>query len=179
MKDDPSMERGPIKPAYTPIVKWYNTTWTYEQKYKCGLLTYEEYLMWMEELKNEEEEKKGPKHGTTFWQNDEGERENLSSSDYNDFLAQNGISVANSSTVDVASLLAETENAASGASSDAALVSAAPPQSNSDHNALISEEVNVDDILKSVNASIKGDDFLTQEEIEALFAAANAGEKIG
>lgn len=168
MKDAPSSNPVPRKQPYTPIVKWYNTTWTYEQKYKCGRLTYEEYLQWMEELRAEEEEKNagsvqtGATAGTTFWQQDDVARENLSNDAYADFLAQNSIDVSTNATVDIERLLAEAGG------NDSSPESAPPPDN----------DVDVNEILKSVNASMHGDDILSEEEIAALFAAANAGENI-
>lgn len=190
MQQDPAKEQGPVKMPYSPIVKWYNTTWTFEQKYKCGRMTYDEYLLWMEELKKEEEEKNGTSGsvqtgstaGTTFWQQDGGARENLSTDAYADFLAQNSIDVSTNATVDIASLLAEAEGTAEPAPEpvkDEAQNDGCPPQSSNDNNSLIGNDVDVDEVLKSVNSSIHGDDYLTQEEIAALFAAANAGASIG
>lgn len=161
-----------------PIIKWYQTSMTYEEKYRFGHITYEEYCAWMYELMNEAQQnqnrEQGPAQGQTqaqdrgenitFWHDDSAERTNISSNDYNDFLSQNNVDISNRSTVDFDKLASEV-GAQNSAPAPAA--EAAPPPA-------ASEEVDVNDVLASVNKDMHGGDaILSQEEIEALFAAAN------
>ena len=44
--------------------------------------------------------------GKTFWQNDTGERLNMSQDDFSDFLANNSLNIQNSAAVDIEALLA-------------------------------------------------------------------------
>lgn len=115
---------------------------TKEDKFKLGLMGYEEYMEWQEELAEEaarqaeleamgaaaEEllgeignlgegvsestesekpatEKKSGNH--TFWEDDDGDRENVSKEEFDNFLAQNSIDVSNSTAIDIDSLLSE------------------------------------------------------------------------
>lgn len=147
-----------------PIIKWYHVKMTYEEKFRFGLLTYPEYCAWMQELaeaQGVETSESSSGSGKTFWANDDGERLNVSSEEFSDFLSQNNIDVSNNATVDIAALLAEQEESA-------------PPaeEPKNDSAALVSED-ELNAILSNVNKDIKGSDCLTQEEIEALFAAAN------
>lgn len=109
-------EYGESSPRITgTIIKWYQVKESYEDKYRFGHMTIQEYNEWMEELKNKAEEEEAKKDGPgtgatagkTFWQDDNGKRLNMSSSDYTDFLSQNNINVSNSATVDIESLLNE------------------------------------------------------------------------
>ena len=158
-----------------PIIKWYQTNMTYEEKYRFGHITYEEYCAWMYELMNQAQSGGGAGDSTptadergTFWHNDQAERTNLSSNDYNDFLSQNNVDISNRSTVDFDKLASEVgaQGAAPAPAPAPAPAEAAPPPA-------ASEEVDVNEVLANVNKDIHGgDQMLTQEEIEALFAAA-------
>ena len=157
-----------------PIIKWYQTNMTYEEKYRFGHITYEEYCAWMYELMNQAQNgSQGDSTPTadergTFWHNDRAERTNLSSNDYNDFLSQNNVDISNRSTVDFDKLASEVgaQGAAPAPAPAPAPAEAAPPPA-------ASEEVDVNEVLANVNKDIHGgDQMLTQEEIEALFAAA-------
>lgn len=149
-----------------PIIKWYNVKMTYEEKFRFGLLTYPEYCAWMQEIaeaQNEEAEKKPSSGGgKTFWANDDGERMNVSADEFSDFLSQNNIDVTNNATVDIAALFDEANGE----------IDTAPPKEETKSEALVSED-ELNAILSNVNKDIKGSDCLTQEEIAALFAAAN------
>lgn len=150
-----------VHPVPQKLIKWYEVKMTYEEKYRFGLLTYGEYIEWMQELQDAEtvndtqevacasgeltEDDKG-----TFWHKDGGERKNVSSGDYTEFLSENHVDVSNRNTVDFDKLATEVNGPA------------------------VSEEVSCDDILKQVNKDIHGDTYLSQEEIEALFAASAA-----
>jgi len=130
----------------SPLIKWYQTTMTKEEKFKLGLLTYEEYLEWQEELA-----RNANGDSDTFWRNDDANRENLSKEEYDDFLANNSIDIANKSAVDFDALFAEINGEK-------------PPL----------PEPDLDEILKNVQKSIHGGNtILSEEEIAALFAAAN------
>ena len=136
------------RPKYqSPLIKWYQTPMTYEQKYRLGLLTLEEYEEWQRQLAEEEKAASQP---STFWGNDDGDRENLASDAYNDFLNANNIDISNNNSVDIDSLLGEYGEA-------------------SPIVHLTEEE-----ILANVEKDIHGGSvMLTEEEIAALFAAAN------
>ncbi|MBO4617798.1 MAG: hypothetical protein J5717_10610 [Lachnospiraceae bacterium] len=161
-----------------PIIKWYQTNMTYEEKYRFGHITYEEYCAWMYELMNAQQNGDAQGEGAggaapsadergTFWHNDQAERTNISSNDYNDFLSQNNVDISNRSTVDFDKLASEVGSQASAPAPAPTPAEAAPPPA-------ASEEVDVNEVLANVNKDIHGgDQMLTQEEIEALFAAAN------
>ncbi|MCR4678234.1 MAG: hypothetical protein K5679_05720 [Lachnospiraceae bacterium] len=156
-----------------PIIKWYQTNMTYEEKYRFGHITYEEYCAWMYELMNQAQSGGGVGDSTptaddrgTFWHNDQAERTNLSSNDYNDFLSQNNVDISNRSTVDFDKLASEVGAQGATPAPTPAPAEAVPPPA-------ASEEVDVNEVLANVNKDIHGgDQMLTQEEIEALFAAA-------
>ena len=141
---------------------------TYEEKYRFGHITYEEYCAWMYELMNQAQGDGGGQADSTpsadergtFWHNDQEARTNISSNDYNDFLSQNNVDISNRSTVDFDKLASEV-----GAQAPAPAEAAPPPAA--------SQEVDVNDVLASVNKDMHGGDaILSQEEIEALFAQA-------
>lgn len=151
-----------------PVIKWYQTNMTYEEKYRFGHITYEEYCAWMYELMNQAQGDGGGQADSTpsadergtFWHNDQEARTNISSNDYNDFLSQNNVDISNRSTVDFDKLASEV-----GAQAPAPAEAAPPPAA--------SQEVDVNDVLASVNKDMHGGDaILSQEEIEALFAQA-------
>ena len=160
------------------VVKWYNVKMSYEDKYRFGHITYEEYCAWMYELMNTPQEtQESPSDtqsdgsvyaassaGETFWDGDRHERTNLSANEYNDFLSSNSVDVSNRNTVDFDKLASEVNSGA--ASAPAPAVEAPPPAA--------SEDVNVDEVLANVNKDMHGGDaILSPEEIAALFAAAN------
>ncbi len=88
-----------------PIIKLYQQKLSYEEKYKLGILTYPEYVQWQQELMEQEKEKESKaEEGSTFWSADGGNRDNISTEDYNDFLEQNHIDVTNRTYVDFDSL---------------------------------------------------------------------------
>ena len=153
----------PQKAPFTHLIKRYQIDYSYEQKFKLGIMTPAEYYAWQNELylKAQEEAQKAAqssgKKDHTFWEDDEGVRENVSDRDYETFLAMNNLDVSNENAVDVAALLAqhgseesagEAEDAAAGATESSA---AAP------------------------SGGLPGDDdpnrVLTPDEIAALFAA--------
>lgn len=157
------------------VVKWYNVKMSYEDKYRFGHITYEEYCAWMYELMNAPQEtQESPAEtqsdgsvyaassaGETFWNEDQQERTNISANDYNDFLSSNEIDVSNRNTVDFDKLASEVSSAA-----PAPAAEAPPPAA--------SEDVDVNEVLANVNKDMHGGDaVLSPEEIAALFAAAN------
>jgi len=146
-----------------PVIKARQTALSYAEKYRLGILTYPEYLMWQTQIMlgladTEASEKEADNISAQkdssgrFWENDSEIRQNVSASDYEQFLVENSIDVSNNASVDIASLLNDTSAADS-----------ASPQE---------EETNLDEVLRSVNKDIKGSDVLTEAEIAALFAAA-------
>ena len=157
------------------VVKWYNVKMSYEDKYRFGHITYEEYCAWMYELMNAPQEtQESPAEtqsdgsvyaassaGETFWNEDRQERTNLSANEYNDFLSSNAVDVSNRNTVDFDKLASEVNSAA-----PAPAAEATPPAA--------SEDVDVNEVLANVNKDMHGGDaILSPEEIAALFAAAN------
>ena len=158
------------------VVKWYNVKMSYEDKYRFGHITYEEYCAWMYELMNtpqETPEESGDAQsdgsvyaassaGETFWNGDQQERTNLSANDYNNFLSSNAVDVSNRNTVDFDKLASEVNSAPAPAEAASAPAPAA------------SEDVDVNEVLANVNKDMHGGDaILSPEEIAALFAAAN------
>lgn len=136
----------PIKLPFVPVIKWYETKLSYEEKYRFGKLTPQEYMEWMKEL-----EDKAKHEAETFWENDEKERVNISNQSYEEFLSSNNVDISNNTTLDMEKLLSEN------APQDSAPVKDYEP--------------NLDEILSNVNKAVHGGaDLLTQEEIEALFA---------
>ncbi len=149
-----------------PIIKWYQTKLTYKDKYRFGLLTYPEYCDWAakdfdenasgypdDEKKASDDTAESAKSGKTFWANDSEERTNLSNDDYENFLQNNSIDTSNKSSVDVESIMSQ--------------------YSDTNEPAPASNDSDIDAILKQVNHDIHGTDVLTEEEIHALFDAAN------
>ena len=152
------------------VVKWYKINMSYEDKARFGLLTYAEFLQWQAELQQKAMEEangagtegngivahagntegaKSDDGRETFWAADGEDRANVSGDDYADFLSRNQIDVSNKSSVDFEALSKEINKG--------------------------SEEPSMDEILASINkANHQGDDILTEAEIAALFAAANA-----
>ncbi|MCR5722047.1 MAG: hypothetical protein K6G72_06870 [Lachnospiraceae bacterium] len=162
------------------VVKWYNVKMSYEDKYRFGHITYEEYCAWMYELMNSQSEvSSSPKAsdappqaynsssaGETFWHEDHQERTNISQNDYSDFLASNSVDVSNRNTVDFDKLASEVNSGANSAAASAPVAETPPPAA--------SEDVDVNEVLANVNKDMHGGDaVLSPEEIAALFAAAN------
>lgn len=160
-----------------PVLKKYLFNLSYEEKYRFGILTVYEYYEWMKELAEEAQKEAGEAEkspeGHTFWASDEGERKNLDADAYQDFLVNNSVSVSNSTAFDFDALAKEF----SGSDSTPPAEDSAPStEEASSPTPAVSDEVNMDEILANVNKDIHGGDaILTQEEIEALFAAASAG----
>ena len=119
----------------SPLVKWYQVKLTKRQRYEMGLMSYEEYQEWQEELAareaaaNEQEqtesepvaddetyqisydesrfEQQEPVNHT-FWEGEEADRENVSQGSYEQFLQENGIDVSNKNSVDIEKLMEDT-----------------------------------------------------------------------
>ena len=139
----------PQKAPFTHLIKRYQIDYSYEQKFKLGIMTPAEYA--------HKAAQSSGKKDHTFWEDDEGVRENVSDRDYETFLAMNNLDVSNENAVDVAALLAqhgseESAGAAEDAAAGATESSAAAP-----------------------SGGLPGDDdpnrVLTPDEIAALFAA--------
>ncbi len=156
-----------------PVIKKWQVKMSYADKYRFGVLTYPEYLEWMQELAEEAAQEEKPKkkaESNTFWANDEGERENLSNADYEKFLAENAINVSNNTTLDIDRIIndvsyAEEPKEALTASDEFANKPAAQ-ESEED------VEANIQAVLTQLNKDIHGDSVLTEDEIRALFEAA-------
>ena len=163
-----------------PVIKKWQVKMSYEEKYRFGVLTYPEYLEWMQELsaenaaaeeKEQEQETKSKPKSNTFWANDEGKRENLSNSDYEKFLAENAINVSNNTTLDIDRIIndvsyEEETSEPLTASDEFANKPAAAAESEED------VEANIQAVLTQLNKDIHGDSVLTEDEIRALFEAA-------
>lgn len=169
-----------------PIIKWYQQEMTYEEKFRFGVLTYYEYVAWMNELaeKNREENvedtankstdegkaqtdwKTGEnsnedKARDTFWQNDGESRSNISSDDYEKFLSESGVDVSNATNLDINDILEEINDFT--AQRDEAASASLSSEDDAD----------IQSVLNQVNKDIHGGNtILTEEEIAALFAAA-------
>lgn len=158
---------SPVQKAEGPVIKAQRTALSYAEKYRLGILTYPEYLMWQAQIAlglasanegNQVEEAQAEKPKTDsssgrFWEQDSALRQNVSDDDYEKFLRENSINVSTNATVDIASLFSDTASEAS----------EAPVED---------IETDINDVLKNVNKDIKGSDILSEEEIAALFAAA-------
>ena len=156
-----------------PVIKKWQVKMSYADKYRFGVLTYPEYLEWMQELAEEAAQEEKPKkkaESNTFWANDDGERENLSNADYEKFLAENAINVSNNTTLDIDRIIndvsyAEEPKEALTASDEFANKPAAQ-ESEED------VEANIQAVLTQLNKDIHGDSVLSEDEIRALFEAA-------
>ncbi|MBP5599787.1 MAG: hypothetical protein J6X48_05875 [Lachnospiraceae bacterium] len=156
-----------------PIIKKWQVKMSFADKYRFGVLTYPEYLEWMQELAEEAAQEEKPKkkaESNTFWANDDGERENLSNADYEKFLAENAINVSNNTTLDIDRIIndvsyAEEPKEALTASDEFANK---PPAQESEEDV----EANIQAVLTQLNKDIHGDSVLTEDEIRALFEAA-------
>lgn len=184
--DDAEAARLEVKKMLqtTNIIKWYQVKMTYEEKFRLGHLTYAEYCAWINEL-NEKASCEPKTGGKTFWANDSKERENISDNDYNDFLMQNNVSIQTKNNFDdlfsqYSSDASTPQNASSAASAaeitDSETKKEAAPSSNNavtDSSSTDSLTATLNATLKSMNKAIGGDSILTEDEIQALFAAAN------
>lgn len=157
-----------------PIIKKWQVKMSYADKYRFGVLTYPEYLEWMQELADEaaveEEKPKKKAESNTFWANDDGERENLSNAAYEKFLAENAINVSNNTTLDIDRIIndvsySEEPKEALTASDEFANK---PVAQESEEDV----EANIQAVLTQLNKDIHGDSVLTEDEIRALFEAA-------
>jgi len=146
------------------VIKWWQVKMSLEEKARFGLLTYPEYLEWIEECNKKAMGEAESSDTSTFWGNDTEARTNVSNSEYEEFLANNSVDISNSSTIDFAALAAQVEGESGAHSQNTNDVSEALTSSS---------EPSVDEILANVNRDMHGGDaILSQEEIEALFAAA-------
>lgn len=152
-----------------PIIKAHQTALSYAEKYRLGILTYPEYLMWQAQISlgladtttqnndspvNESTASTTSDSSGRFWENDSGIRQNVSEDAYADFLRENSIDVSNNTTLDIQGLL------------DSNAATESEPEPPADF------EPDINEVLKNVNKDIKGDTVLSEEEIAALFAAA-------
>ena len=141
----------------SPLIKWYQTSMSYEEKYRLGLLTYAEYQAWQAELAAQAA---SDNSSDTFWKNDDEIRENISSDDYSDFLSANSIDVSNKTNVDFDSLYAQINGDSDN-------------KDTSDDIVYLTQE----EILANVNRDIHGGNtILSEAEIAALFEAANQNQ---
>lgn len=87
----------PIIPPKHTVIKRYMINYSYEEKYKLGILTPQEYYQWQFELeekaKAEANSKSSEKH--TFWEGEDEPRQNVSDDDYQAFISQNGLDLTN------------------------------------------------------------------------------------
>ncbi len=154
--------------APSGLIKWYRVEMSYEDKYRFGLLTYQEYLEWMKLLNAESgdtdtatETATGERMSDTFWRDDTAERKNVSSSEYESFLSTNNVDVSNRNVVDFDML---SQNASE------PVGSMNPVESSVD-----TTEDDIARVLSNVNKDMHGGEaLLSQDEINALFAAAGA-----
>lgn len=170
----PNQNEEVIAHCTDTIIKRGRIHYSYSEKFKLGFITPQEYYYWQQELFEEEqktkalEDKKKSSKNRTFWEDDEAVRENVSNSDYDKFLRENGLNVSNTTAVDIGAIIQE-EN-----------------QKALDSIGFATTQNGIDDILESaseeelqaqalamVNAG-KDDEnrVLTPEEIAALFAEA-------
>jgi len=164
----------PRKMPYTVVIKRYMIDYSYEQKYRLGILTAEEYAMWMHQLAEEkrkeaeEERKKAKSEGSTFWANDKGARMNVSSDDFDKFLAANNLDVSNNTSVNVEALIQENNQS---------LLDSIGFATTQDSITSIVDSASAEEEQAAILAAAAGagsDDpnrVLTTEEIQALFAS--------
>lgn len=121
-----------------PVIKRYMINYSYEEKFKLGILTPQEYAAWQYELQEKnshalEDSSQGAPaltgptveealsmtveeedfSGATFWANGTGDRNNVSNDDYSKFLSENNLDVTNRTSVDFDALVRAQENDAS------------------------------------------------------------------
>ncbi len=166
IKEDPNYGK---RNAYTDaapsgLIKWYRVDMSYEDKYRFGLLTYQEYQEWMKLLNAESgnvETEDKENESDTFWRNDTEERRNVSSSEYESFLSANNVDVSNRNAVDFDML-------SQGSVEPVCEAASVEPVADT-------TEDDIARVLYNVNKDIHGGEaVLSQDEINALFAAAEA-----
>lgn len=112
------------------IIKRQVIDYSFEQKYALGIMTEYEYMLWQEELaKKAEDERQAAEEiaiskeeadalsqiidtsvdmsKKTFWEGEDGDRENVSNDVYEQFLAQNQIDVSNKTMASFEELAAQ------------------------------------------------------------------------
>lgn len=99
----------PKKMPYSVIIKRFQIDYSLEQKYRLGIMTPPEYAQWVqekeEELRAQNKPPKKERKNHTFWEDDGGERKNVSENDFAKFLSENSLDVSNTTAVDVAALI--------------------------------------------------------------------------
>jgi len=165
-------DMGPAEYKFTGnILKWYNVKMSYEEKYRFGLLTYEEFCAWQYELmemaQTGQTDVSAAESDEHFWDGDTNTRVNLSADDYSTFLETNDIDVSNNTTLDMDELLKNVPQA---------LVEATPAPETDEiaMSSSVSDDVDLDAVLRNVTRDIHGETFLSQAEIDAMFAAAGS-----
>lgn len=99
----------------SPLIKWYDTNMSKSERYRYGLMGYDEFVAWQQEAAAKqaaEEEAEatttasstsdsgaGTSYGHTFWEDDEGDRQNISDKEYMEFLAKNNIDIGSKSAL--------------------------------------------------------------------------------
>ena len=166
-------DEEPVVHCSDTIIKRGRIQYSYAEKYKLGFISPQEFYLWQQELMEQKalEDKSAAKEERrdhTFWEDDEGDRANVSDSEYDKFLRENGLDVSNNNAVDVNALIQEENN------------------KTLESIGFSTAQGGIDDILKSaseeelqaqaqsmLNAG-KDDDsrVLSPEEIAALFASA-------
>ena len=164
----------PQKMPYAVVIKRFQIDYSYEQKYKMGILTMEEYVAWQIQLSQRAQEAQSEQEHIdhTFWEHEEHERPNIPENEYEQFLLNNQVDVRNRAMVDVNAIISEHE-APSGGRTEA------------DTEVLSEAEAMEQAVAMAVSSSMAdpadlpgGDDpnrVLSPDEIQALFAAMGAG----
>jgi len=180
---EPGTSEAPPVHATDTIIKRFRINYSYEEKYRLGIMTPQEYAAWQMELfRKQQEEQEAERlereraaadsiEGGTFWANDTTIRTNISGDDYNKFLAENGLDVSNTTAVDVGQLIQQENDRVIGSigyttaqgSIDGILQSA-------DQERAQEEAV----MMASSSDSSDPNRVLSEEEIAALFAAMAA-----
>ncbi len=165
----------PQKMPYAVVIKRFQIDYSYEQKYKMGILSMEEYVAWQIQLsqKAQEAQPKQEHIDHTFWERDEKERRNIPENEYEEFLLNNQVDVRNRTTLDMDSIINAHEMPAGGQTGD------------DDTEGLSEAEAMEQAVAMAVSSSMEdpsdlpgGDDpnrVLSPDEIQALFAAMGAG----
>ncbi len=155
----------PQKAPFATIIKRYQIDYSFEQKFKLGIITGPEYMAWQAQLYEEslQKEEKSEKKNHTFWEDDEGIRENVSEADYDSFLAVNDLNVSNNAMVDIDAIIRESQAAME------ENYAANDPE----------EDTQAQEAETAAAEALPGDDdpnrVLTPDEIAALFAAMGTG----
>ncbi len=88
----------------SPLIKWFQTSGNPEDTLEIDSDKNDKFeALGLKKIEKDD----GKNH--TFWENDGGDRENLSNDAYDDFLAQNNIDVSNMNAVDISAILGEAE----------------------------------------------------------------------